>query len=175
MTIDPRGERDARLRHKPQANEGQLPVMTYDWKDMPLTSENIWHAQMAGWPRILTYDYVADSALKKRLMSHKRYHSLTAAGVVNLRGQWRDEYPFASTVENGGSVFVGHAPVDEQIRQGILIRQFYADHEALLHSVRAATPFFFEVKVINYPGANAFAASRPDRPKPVRSTPASQR
>lgn len=153
MAIDPQGERDARLRNKPQADEGQLPVMVYDWKTMPLTSENIWHAQMAGWPRILTYDYIADSALKKRLMSHKRYHSLTAAGVVNLRGQWRDEYPFASTVENGGSVFVGHAPADEQIRQGIMIRQFYADHEALLHSVRAGTPFFFEVKVINYPAA----------------------
>jgi len=151
MKADPRGERDVRLRNKPVQNDGQLPVMAYDWNTMRWTCENIWHAQLAGWPRILTYDYVADTAFKRRLMSHKRYHSLDAAGVIAWPGHWRDEYPFASTVENGGSVFVGHAPISEQIAQGILIKQFYADNMASAHSATTGTGFFFEVKVLNIP------------------------
>jgi hypothetical protein len=153
MGVDPRGERDARLRNKPLANKGQLPVMKYDWKLMPRTCENIWHAQLAGWPRILTYDYVADTTLKRRLMSHKRYHSLDAAGVIAWPGHWRDEYPFASTVENGGSVFVGHAPIAEQIAQGVLIRKFYTEEMAAIHSAKTGNSFFFEVKVLNIPAA----------------------
>lgn len=151
MQVNPNGERDDRLRNKPLGNKGQLPVMVYDWKVMPETCENIWHAQMAGWPRILTYDYVSDAAFKRRLMSYKRYHSLTGAGVISVTGRWRDEYPFASTVENAGSVFVGHAKITEQIDQGVMMKRFYADEEAVSHSTRSGQSFFFEVKVINIP------------------------
>jgi len=38
----------------------------------------------------------------------------------------------------------------------------------LLHSIHSDTPFFFEVKVINYPAAKASAAAGPGKPKPLR-------
>ena len=53
---DKRMAQDHRLVGKPSTNNGSLPVMIYDHCKLPKTSENIWHAQMAGWPKILTYD-----------------------------------------------------------------------------------------------------------------------
>jgi hypothetical protein len=151
MESEPKGEKDSRLKGKPRDNDGRLPVMLYDWKEMPLTCENIWHAQLAGWPRILTYDYVADSMARRQLKGYKRYYNLDASGIVNIEGQWRDEYPFASTVENGGSTFVGHAPEAEQRAQGRLINAFYRNHQAASHSAQKGKSFFFEVRVINHP------------------------
>jgi len=116
---------------------------------MPMIAENIWHAQMAGWDRILTYDYVADSEARKRNRSEKRNESIVQAGVVRSRRSSADEYPFASTVENAGSVFIGHAPQEEQNQQGGLISAFYRRHNADV--VSATKPFWFEVRVVNYP------------------------
>jgi hypothetical protein len=151
MALELAGEKDSRLLDKPLDNNGQLPVMEYDWKIMPFTCENIWHAQLAGWPRILTYDYVADTMLRSQIKNHKRYQNLDASGVISIEGQWRDEYPFASTVENGGSTFVGHASEAEQRAQGRLIAAFYRNHHAASHSALKGGRFFFEVKVINHP------------------------
>ncbi len=154
-----KGEQDQRLSDKPMHNDGSLPVMRYFWDDMPETCMNIWHAHMAGWPRILTYDYVADTARKRRLMSSKRYYNLTASGVPSNADIWRDEYPFASTVENGGSTFVGHAPKYEQIAQGELISAFYSQWGAERHSAENRRCFYFEVKVYRMP-SRAYAATR---------------
>lgn len=43
---------DSRLIGKLEENDGSLPVMKYDFTDLPQTSENIWHAQKAGWPTV---------------------------------------------------------------------------------------------------------------------------
>ena len=51
---------DPRLIGKPKTNDGSLPVMRYDYRDMPQTTANIWHAQKAGWPVILTYDVAGE-------------------------------------------------------------------------------------------------------------------
>jgi hypothetical protein len=74
---------DQRLLGKPVSNaDGFLPIMEYDFRKLELTSQNIWQAQMAGWCRILTYDYVAEKAALRQNRSKKRYESLTKAGVV---------------------------------------------------------------------------------------------
>jgi hypothetical protein len=150
--IDVRGEPlDKRLLGKPTSNaDKSLPVMEYDFLELKLTSENIWQAQMAGWCRILTYDYVGEKNALTR--SEKRYQSITKAGVVyKPEFGWRDEYPFASTIENNGSVFIGHAPAWEQRIQGGIISKFYKEHRADSFFARNRKRFFFEVRVINHP------------------------
>jgi hypothetical protein len=142
---------DDRLKGKPSTNDGSLPRMTYDYKDMPLIAENIWHAQKAGWPTILTYDHVDASTITR---SKKRYANIVQSGVIRSRKSSADEYPFASTVENAGSTFIGHAPKEEQDKQGGLISAFYARHKA----ASATKPFWFEVEVKNYPVAKQKAA-----------------
>jgi hypothetical protein len=140
---------DLRTKNKPKTNDGSLPIMKYDYKMMPKISENIWHAQMTGWDTILTYDHVSGEQERRRNRSQKRYYSIIKEGVIRSRNSSADEYPFASTVENAGSVFIGHAPEEEQKRQGGLINAFYMQHKAA--AISSEKPFWFEVKVINYP------------------------
>ena len=144
---------DPRLVGKPKQNDGSLPVMEYDYRLLPLTSENIWHAQMAGWDRVLTYDYVADSQTRLKNRRDKRYESITASGVVRSGKAWADEYPFASTVENAGSVFIGHAPAAEQRVQAGMISSFVTKH--LPKALEQGRPLWFEVKVLNFPTSSA--------------------
>lgn len=139
---------DQRLQGKPGRNDGSLKVMVYDYMQLPAISEGIWHAQMAGWPSILTYDYVADAALRRRLKGVKRYDNIVASGVVRSRDSSADEYPFASTVENNGSTFISNVPGWEQNAQGWLIAGFYREHWPLILSGK---PFWFEVRVVNGP------------------------
>jgi len=65
---------------------GPLPVMVYDWLDVSIReiADNIWHAQMAGWPRVLTYVY-----RPKREKQAIRRESLRLVPRI----QSRDEYP----------------------------------------------------------------------------------
>lgn len=152
--IDARGvPADNRLLGKPTSNaDKSLPMMEYDFLKLKLTSQNIWQAQMTGWCRILTYDYVAEKNALRRNRSAKRYASITKAGVVyKPEFGWRDEYPFASTIENNGSVFIGHAPAEEQRIQGGMISDFYKKYGADSFSSRTGKSFFFEVRVINHP------------------------
>lgn len=154
IIVDSRGApHDARLLGKPCSNiDASLEVMEYDWRELPLTSENIWQAQMAGWCRILTYDYIADKTERGRNRREKRHESLTKAGVVSVPALgWRDEYPFASTIENNGSVFVGHAPAAEQRVQAGLISSFFQKYRADSCMARTGKSFFFEVRVTHYP------------------------
>lgn len=117
-----------------------LPVMIYDYRDPNIRdiADNIWHAQMARWPRILTYLY--------RTKGEK-----SAVRRANLalvpRIQSRDEYPFASTLENEGSTWVGHASAAQQTAQGVLINRFFRENGAY----KEGAMFRFEVRVINHP------------------------
>ncbi|HEV2673879.1 MAG TPA: hypothetical protein VGV37_05010 [Aliidongia sp.] len=117
-----------------------LPQMEYDYLDDSIReiADNIWHAQMAGWPRILTYVY-RPKAEKRQL------RRLTLELVPGI--QSRDEYPFASTLENEGSVWVGHASVAQQNAQRDLMNRFFRQGGAY----KAGSTFRFEVVVLNHP------------------------
>jgi len=119
---------------------GALPVMVYNWLDVSIReiADNIWHAQMAGWPRVLTYVY--------RPKPEKQAIRRESLRLVP-RIQSRDEYPFASTLENEGSVWIGHASVAQQDAQRDLMNRFYRAHEAY----RKGTTLTFEVRVIHHP------------------------
>lgn len=119
---------------------GAPPVMVYDWLDVSIReiADNIWHAQMAGWPRVLTYVY-----RPKREKQAIRRESLRLVPGI----QSRDEYPFASTLENEGSVWIGHASIAQQDAQRDLMNRFYRAHEAY----RKGTTLTFEVRVVNHP------------------------
>lgn len=160
---------DSRLEGKPERNDGTLPVMTYDYTELPQTSENIWHAQKAGWPVVLTYDaraalengVVESSGTRRRRIGQKRHDNLedVDAGTMgrfrlpSSMAVWRDEYPFASTVENAGSTWVGHCDAEEQRRQARLIADFYRRHGAVTYHAERGRPFWFEVQVVNMPQA----------------------
>lgn len=158
---------DSRLVGKPKTNDGSLPVMVYDYTELPQTSENIWHAQKAIWPVILTYDgraalengSVESSASRRTRIGQKRRDNLEdidAGEMGRFRmpssmAVWRDEYPFASTVENAGSTWVGHCDAGEQRKQARLIWDFYRQHGALTYQSEHGRPFWFEVQVVNMP------------------------
>lgn len=158
---------DSRLVGKPEKNDGSLPVMVYDYTELPQTSENIWHAQKARWPVILTYDgraaletgTVESSGSRRKRIGRKRQDNLedVDAGTMgrfrlpSSMAVWRDEYPFASTVENAGSTWVGHCDAGEQRAQARLIADFYRRHGALTYQSANGRPFWFEVRVVNMP------------------------
>ena len=158
---------DHRLVGKPKNNDGSLPVMKYDYTQLPQTSENIWHAQKAGWPVILTYDgravletgAIESSNSRRKRIGKKRddnLENIDAGDMGRFRlpssmSIWRDEYPFASTVENAGSTWVGHCGAEEQRKQAQLIAAFYRQHGALTYQLQHGRPFWFEVQVVNMP------------------------
>jgi hypothetical protein len=143
---------DPRLDRKPTRNDGSLPVMTYFLHETPNICANIWHAQHAlgddgtGWPSILTYDPKGSSPLTR----DQKRRAMDRDGVPSnaFPGKSRDEYPFASTVENMGSVFISHVPVAEQAIQAQKIHGFYSLHGAYRSSLHH--PFWFEVRVVGY-------------------------
>ncbi|MGT2472027.1 hypothetical protein [Paraburkholderia terrae] len=118
----------------------ELPVMVYDWLDESIReiAENIWHAQKGGRPDVLTYLYRSDK--EKR---HIRKMSLEDVPRILSR----DEYPFASTLENEGRVWVGHASIAQQNAQRDLMNRFYRSNGAYIKG----TTFRFRVRVINFP------------------------
>lgn len=159
---------DPRLAGKPERNDGSLPVMKYDYRSLPETTENIWHAQMAGWPRILTYDArivtedgeIETAKQRRNRIARKRHANYRAPIYVQGMGimyipnsgeDWTDEYPFASTVENAGSTLSGWVNASEQRAQAKLIAAFYRDEKALRFMQEHGRPFWFEVAAINVP------------------------
>jgi hypothetical protein len=118
----------------------EYPVMVYDWNDERIRdiADNIWHAQMAGWPRVLTYIH-----RPKREKRALRRQSLSLIPQILSR----DEYPFASTLENDGEPWIGHAPAAQQDAQRDLMNRFYREHGAY----RPGATLRFEVRVMNHP------------------------
>jgi hypothetical protein len=131
--------------HKPKANDGSLPTLRVDHKEMPKIAEGIWHAQMAGWERILTYDHVETAGEKKSQRGAKRKENLSAG--FQRCGLTMDEYPFACTKENAGSTFLTNAPKEEQTIQGVQLNAFLRRNGAY---TKTDGYFYFEVKVVNY-------------------------
>ncbi len=121
------------------------PPLVIDWQTHPRLAENIWHAQMAGWPRVLTYngpDMVLRRAQRKAAMHFE--HGADTYEIPRVLS--RDEYPFACTVE-GGSGWVGHIPAKENSAQGGLIAAFLRRHQIAAGRGELSK---FEVKVVNY-------------------------
>jgi hypothetical protein len=128
-----------------QALRGRLLVMVYDYGDPALraTTENIWHAQQAGWSGVL--ERTAPGTAKE-------WRKTTLRGIPKILT--RDEFPFASTraVDFGtGEVlkdalpWVGHVPWSEAVAQRNMIGQFYS-------RFRIGEGDRFLVKVVNFPG-----------------------
>ncbi len=110
-----------------------LPVMVYDYNEMPELADNIWHAQRAGHPDVLTHG--GTSRLNRRA---------ALADVPDIKPFSRDEYPFASSMEGGGGSWVGHVPVRQQSRQGAIIKNFLYKHNVKPGDV-------YRVRVTNHP------------------------
>ena len=77
------------------------PVLLIDWCLYPDLADNIWHAQMAGWPRLLTYcrpDLTVKKANRKSAMRYEhegQWYHITSRGysvVTNilLRARWKE-------------------------------------------------------------------------------------
>ena len=82
----------------------------------PELADNIWHAQMAGHPRIL--------AAGNAIVGISR--SAALRGIPRTLS--RDEYPFAFTREGGGSSWIGHIQLAQQWAQGGIISSFIRKH-----------------------------------------------
>ncbi|WP_207540989.1 NucA/NucB deoxyribonuclease domain-containing protein [Sabulicella rubraurantiaca] len=83
-------------------------------------AENIWHAQQAGWPDVLTYDPEKDQNRRKQVMSCPEGH----VPAINGKRLHRDEYPFFCTKENTYSAWIGHLVAEESLSQGGQLKAF---------------------------------------------------
>jgi hypothetical protein len=122
------------------------PELEIDWHKYPNLADNTWHAQMAGWPHILTYsgpDLIARRANRRAAMRYE--HDGESHRIPRILS--RDEYPLACTDE-GGSVWVGHIPGVENSAQGGTIAAFLRRH--LIVAGRGEFSKF-KIKVVNHP------------------------
>jgi hypothetical protein len=74
---------------------------------VPQLADNIWNAQMAGAPKILTYsgpDVTLRRATRRGAMHFQ--HGGAQHEIPHILS--RDEYPFACSLEGGHSSWVGH-------------------------------------------------------------------
>jgi RHS repeat-associated protein len=94
---------------------GELPELIIDYIRYPQMADNIWHAQMAGRPAILTH--AAGGEARRKLI-----RKLSLKGIPRILS--RDEYPFASSVEAGAGSWIGHISEAEQHAQGGLLSNF---------------------------------------------------
>ena len=123
------------------------PELVIDYKLHPNLADNIWHAQMAGWPRLLTYNGPDQTETKENRHSAMRFeHEGANYRIPQVLS--RDEYPFACTNEGGG-VHVGHIPAWQNSAQGGLISAFLRRHQVTGNRGELSK---FLVTVINHPG-----------------------
>ncbi|MCX7102916.1 MAG: NucA/NucB deoxyribonuclease domain-containing protein [Methylobacter sp.] len=133
------------IPNKPYFNDGSLPILIVDFKLIPKIAEGIWHAQKAQWDAILTYDYVLNT--QERINQRRVKRQQIGKDGFQRCGLTADEYPFACTKENTGSTFLTNAPRHEQSIQGGQLNAFFQKYGAY---TTLDSPFYFEVKVINY-------------------------
>ncbi len=97
------------------------PALVIDWNRNQNLADNIWHAQMACCPRVLTY-CGPDLGIQNR--KDAMHFELSGIRQEILHILSRDEYPFACTLEGGRASWVGHIPAKENSSQGGLIAAF---------------------------------------------------
>jgi Deoxyribonuclease NucA/NucB len=122
------------------------PELVIDWRVYPRLADNVWQAQLAGWPKVLTYNG-PDPALRRE-QRHAAMHYEHAGERYEIPHILsRDEYPFACTRE-GGRGWVGHIPAAQNSAQGGLIAGFLKRHAIAPNRGELSK---FAVKVINHP------------------------
>jgi Deoxyribonuclease NucA/NucB len=122
------------------------PELIIDWQRYPQLADNIWNAQRAGWPRVLTYsgpDVTFRRAQRRDAMHFQ--HGGDSFEIPRILS--RDEYPFACTLE-GGAGWVGHIPGRQNSAQGGLIAGFLRQHGLVAGRGEMSK---FLVTVINHP------------------------
>jgi hypothetical protein len=125
------------------------PVLEFDYKKHPHLADNVWHAQMAGHPKVLTY---SGPLLKKDNRKGAMHYEVEASRYEIPHILSRDEYPFACTLEGGKASWVGHIPPGQNSAQGGLIWSFIrANGIVPIPGERSK----FEVRVMNHPGGPA--------------------
>ncbi|MGE5270454.1 MAG: NucA/NucB deoxyribonuclease domain-containing protein [Thiohalocapsa sp.] len=145
-------------------DQGRLPVLEFDGNKERTIAENIYHAQQAGWPKILTYDHEKDHNIRKQQAAWKRNEAMNTPGeevpAISSQKLHRDEYPFACTKEHNGSAWIGHAVAAENRSQGGQLRNFLEKHGAIQGATnslevskdgRSEKVFKFIVEVKNWP------------------------
>ena len=120
-----------------------FPVMNVDWLIYQDLADNIWQAQMAGHPKLLTYKGRSSSTRRAAM----RYEvGLTKGRVPIIRPEEfdRDEYPFACTDEGGRASWIGHITISRNRAAGRLMSSFFLQNNILARSK-------FYVRVLNHP------------------------
>jgi Deoxyribonuclease NucA/NucB len=123
------------------------PTLTFDYRRHRNLSDNIWHAQMAGHPKILTYsgpDLTLRRATRQAAMRFD--HNGDEYEIPHFLS--RDEYPFACTVEGGRASWAGHIPGGENSAQGGLIAAFLKSNRIVAGKGELSK---FVVSVISHP------------------------
>lgn len=125
------------------------PVLEFDYRDPSISAlaDNIWHAQMAGCPKILTYSG-PDVTLRRATRRDAMHFDHNGGNYEIPRILSRDEYPFACTVEGGRSSWVGHVPGRENSVQGGMIAAFLRAHHIFAGMGERSR---FIVSVANHP------------------------
>lgn len=127
------------------------PILEIDWNRNRELADNIWHAQMACCPSVLTY---CGPALGMQNRKEAMHFDVSGIRQEILHILSRDEYPFACTLEGGGASWVGHIPARQNSSQGGLIAAFIKANNILpciLKNARNAEKSKFVVRVINHP------------------------
>jgi hypothetical protein len=110
------------------------PTVAFDFLKTPELADNIWQAQKAGHPEVLTRGPVGIDSINR---------PLALEGVPEILS--RDEYPFASTLEGGAGAWVGHVPPAQNSSQGGILMNFYRKF-----GIKPGDQF--QVEVTNHPG-----------------------
>jgi len=128
-------------------------VLEIDFNRNPELADNIWNAQRAHHPAVLTYGGPAISPGNRQEAMH--YEDPNGISQEIMRILSRDEYPFACTLEGGKSPWVGHIPGKENSSQGGLISAFLRKYMILPTTATAPQKeqekSKFEVRVTNHP------------------------
>jgi hypothetical protein len=133
------------------------PVLEFNHHSHPQLADNIWNAQMAGHPKVLTYN--GPRIELRRATRRAAMHYEAGGSIYEIPHVLsRDEYPFACTVEGGRASWVGHIPGRENSAQGGLIAAFIVKHSLFGRSGEAAR---FIVRVLNHPRGKVTGTCRP--------------
>lgn len=127
------------------------PVLEIDWNRNKELADNIWHAQMACCPTVLTYSGPALSPQNRKDAMHFNLDGIRQE-IMHILS--RDEYPFACTLEGGGASWVGHIPARQNSSQGGLIAAFIranAIQPCISKKAKDTEKSKFIVRVINHP------------------------
>jgi hypothetical protein len=125
----------------------KYPELKIDWRIHPQLADNIWHAQMAGHPTVLTYNGPDLSIRRSQRQAAMHFAYDGGAGEIP-RILSRDEYPFACTIEGGRKSWVGHIPGRQNSAQGGLIAAFLKRHWIAAGRGELSK---FRVTVVNHP------------------------